>query len=585
MYSTVPTSARSLFTLLLITAALAAGLPAAAQNTQNNGQNGPTLTPRSSNFNLPRGMERFYYVDQLGMKLAPAQLAQEGAVNKTNYQLGPGDLISIDYEGGLSGSMRGLLVNPQGDVSLPGIGTVPLEGLNIEEAGRAVMERVQQNYKDTRVTVSLERPRLVTIHINGEIPFPGRQQVYPFTRLDQAIYPAFFSPENAPKNLAGGIPFRYQKKFLDSRKYALRDIRIRRKSGKVIHADLIAYFYGGDLSANPFIHDGDVISIYDLSPEAPRVSISGAVQSEKELEFAPGDTPASLIDIAGGRTVEADTSRIWLFRRSGEEIKKMAVNNAHLDDYRLQPNDRVVVPMLHEKRTSSSAWVEGEAQNPGNFPIINGETTAKKLLEMAGGTNMKALPDAAFLVRANYDQNDIPGQFNPDLLKRTSNQYAQGLEYLDLETKVSKNRVHIDLTDPDQLANVRIYDGDRLFIPHDEHTVFVFGQVNNPGYYPYQGGLKSARDFIRSAGGFSLSADTKRLFVIKAGSKTWHKPDETDIESGDMIFVDRVPVEDLNAKRSYDLQVKNYHNNNIRLVMAGISTITGIITTYVAVTR
>jgi hypothetical protein len=186
------------------------------------------------------------------------------------------------------------------------------------------------------------------------------------------------------------------------------------------------------------------------------------------------------------------------------------------------------------------------------------------------------------LVRSGGQKNEIPNQFNTNLMKRTSDQYVQGLEYLDAETQLSRNQVFIDLTDNSQLQNLKIFDGDRLYIPRDDQTIFVFGQVNNPGYLGYSN-TKSVNEYIAQAGGFALSADRDRVFILKAGNATWFKVGDTELSSGDKIFVDRQPVEELNAKRAYEIQKQQLRNQRTQLIMTAITTITGIITTYVAV--
>lgn len=203
-------------------------------------------------------------------------------------------------------------------------------------------------------------------------------------------------------------------------------------------------------------------------------------------------------------------------------------------------------------------------------------------MQTAGGLSPDALPAAAYLVRSGGRKNEIPNQFNADLMKRTSDQYLQGLEYLDAETKLSQNQVFIDLTDNSQLQGLRIFDGDRLYIPKDDQTIFVFGQVNNPGYFGYSG-TKTVNEYITQAGGFALSADKERIFILKAGNATWFKVGETELSSGDKIFVDRQPVEELNARRAYEIQRAQLKNQRTQLIMTGLTTITGLITTYLAI--
>jgi protein involved in polysaccharide export with SLBB domain len=186
-------------------------------------------------------------------------------------------------------------------------------------------------------------------------------------------------------------------------------------------------------------------------------------------------------------------------------------------------------------------------------------------------------------VRAGRIENEAPNKLNPKIISRTSDQIQQEMEYLELESQVSRDKVFINLNDTEQLKGVKLFDGDRIFVPRDENTIFVFGQVNNPGYYPAASATSDTYDYIDHAGGFSLAANKERIFIIKAGSNTWYRPDETELASGDRIFVDRIPYDELNAQRTYETQRDQLKNSRIQLIMTGITTITGIITTYVAI--
>ena len=142
----------------------------------------------------------------------------------------------------------------------------------------------------------------------------------------------------------------------------------------------------------------------------------------------------------------------------------------------------------------------------------------------------------------------------------------------------------INLTDTTLLRNTYLSDGDQLFIPKNEHTITLMGQVNRPGFYQFNP-EKSATNYITEAGGTTIAADKNRVFIIKAGSRAWYKTTEVGIESGDIIFVDRVPFEDVSTGRNYLLQLHNLKNSRTSLILATISTVATVITTYVAVTR
>jgi len=520
-----------------------------------------------------------YFVDPIGIQLAASLIPYEGVLDTQNYLLGTNDLISIKIDALNPISIRGISVNPQGDITIPIIGSVTISGLTIQEAESKIKEAVSDQIKDPEVTITIESPRPAIIHIAGGVPHPGKYVVPAQSRIDQAIFSSLTTGDRKPaKSLQNSSD------FLNNGDYSFRSIVIYRVDGSKTEADLISYLRTGDLASNPFVKDGDLIEIKRLNRETPKVSISGAVKADFEFEYKTGDTPADILSFGGGFEETADTTKLYIYRRSVSGIEQIVLEKHEWKSFKLLPNDRVVAPFGDDFDASASAWVYGEVTIPGNFPINGGTTTALELLETAGGLTSEALPAAAYLVRGGGQKNEIPNQFNAELMKRTSDQVVQGLQYLDAETKLSQNQVFIDLTDESQLNNLRIFDGDRLYIPKDNQTIFIFGQVNNPGYFGYSPN-KTVSEYISQAGGFALSANQERIFILKAGDATWFKVGETNLSSGDKIFVDRQPVEELNAKRQFEIQKQQLKNQRIQLIMTGITTITGIITTYVAVQR
>ncbi|MEX0609432.1 MAG: SLBB domain-containing protein [Balneolaceae bacterium] len=543
----------------------------AQSSGQGNNQSGSGL---NLNFDIFGGT---YLPDPLGIQMANNQFPYDGVLDMESYVLGVNDLLSIKIEASQTLFIRGVIVNPQGDVTLPSIGPVKLDGLTLLEAEQKIKESSKSVVNNAEVQITLESPRPVYLQITGGVPHPGKYLIPAMSRVDQAIYQSITSgSRELSRSLSNSSD------FLTTGNFSFRNITITRANGEKLTADLVSYFRLGNSSSNPVVKDGDLINIKRLNREAPKVSISGAVKADYEFEFVKGDTPARLLEIGGGFEEVADESKLYVYRRTDSGTEQLVIAPQEWETFELEPNDRVVAPFNREKDASASAWVYGEVQVPGNFPIVGGETTALQLLNLTGGLTGNALPTAAYLMRGGGLLNEIPNKFNADLMRRTSDQVLQGLEYLEAETELSKNKVFIDLKDEEQLAGLEIFDGDRLYIPKDEQTVFVFGQVNNPGYFPYSN-PRTAFDYVSKAGGFALSANKDRVFIIKAGNATWYRPGEAELESGDRIFVDRQPVEELNALRSYEIQKAQLRNQRTQLIMTAITTITGIITTYVAI--
>ncbi len=541
-----------------------------------------------------------YFVDEVGMKIA-SQLPFEGMVDPTTYVVGSFDVFSVEVRGAVPATWRGVSVNAQGYLVIPTIGSIAVGGLFLDKAIERIKETVSDQFRSAAVHVNLEVPKQVNVHIAGDVVSPGRYIFPPHTRADVAIIPAILgatafqestddddendmSTSSLRQPVIRAVDIYASSTGSIPRDYNLRHVRITHSDGRTSVVDLLAYYYGGMLAQNPFVSDGDVITIHRKSNTMPRVSISGAVRISLEFEYREDDTLEKLFTIAGGFSSNADTSDIRIYRKDGNQTNLIKLNS--ISDIELEPNDRILVGSLQDEiGYNVSVWVSGEVSTPGNFPIVEGTTSVYDLLQMADGLTVEALSAGAYLERTNAPiQSQVLKDYEQLWMRRSSDQLSEGFQYLSEEQFFSGKFMFIDLTDEARMKELLLIDGDRLFVPRNKNTVFVFGQVNLTGYYAHQSGAK-ATDYITKAGGTALAAETERVFIIKAGSRTWHKADDAVIEPGDMIFVDRVPYDNVQSKRQFELLQAQQRNNNYALMLSTVATITSIITTAILFSR
>ncbi|MCG8374307.1 MAG: SLBB domain-containing protein [Balneolales bacterium] len=542
-------------------------------------QNNESEASFGLNFESP--LSGYFYQDPLSALIQVNPVPFENGIDLDNYKLGSGDVISINITSVQPITLRNLYINPEGKVVSPIIGQLDLDGLTISEAKEVVLERVKTVFKDFEIDITLDYPRLPTVFVNGDVPYSGKLIVSPFSRVDAAIYASIELPKiDSRTNLP--VTNYSNSAILDKGPYSFRNIKIIRNNTDTLTADLYAFFKAGNLEMNPVLLDGDQVMVQKLDRDSPTISVSGAVNNAIAVEYKYTDTPDMLIQLAGGLSQSANVEKLYVYRSTNSGIDKIEVEAGNWNTFALEAFDRVVIPREGAYNQNSVAHIFGEVNMPGTFPIISGSSTAKELINFAEGTTANALPTAAYLVRGSSIENQIQNNLDLESLKRTSDQLEQGFTYLDLETRNSSNKVFIDLTDEASLDDIKLFNGDQLFIPVNENTVFIFGQVNTPGYYNFSENT-SVNQYIQRAGGFALSADLDRIFVLKAGNNTWYSPEKTTLESGDKIFIDRVPYDELNALRSYEIQKQQLKNQRTQLIMTGITTATGIITTLIAI--
>ena len=148
---------------------------------------------------------------------------------------------------------RSVIIDPNGQIAFPLAGHITANGLTPQRLERILKARLQRNYKDDAldVTVALAnaaRPEIPEddlkpkIFITGEVLRPGPYAMRQATTLVQAL------------SLAGGLgPFA-----------AKRRIQIHRGTGAdetIFHFDYKAYEAGANLDANIPLQAGDVIIV------------------------------------------------------------------------------------------------------------------------------------------------------------------------------------------------------------------------------------------------------------------------------------------------------------------------------------
>lgn len=555
-----------------------------------------------------------YYVDEAGLQLAVNATPLDNFIDPNTYELGPYDVISLQGIGLTEFSYRAVLVNALGDIVTPIAGKVNLKGLTLTEAENKVKEHFSTYVLDTEVFLTLDRPRPVNIHVGGNIPNPGRYVVPAGTRYDalisgfeigEEIVSPLVNVENkqqiiSTRQTISGINFdrlsatqSEEGEIADSRfrqlaqKYDMRYIKVSSKDGSVHYVDLHAYFNSGQEKFAPYITDGDQVTFIDHSFDRPTISISGAVNTPFTGSYRSDDTFEKLLLIAGGYHPQADSSQlIRVYEQNGEKIREeLSMSSTNLAE-KLEGGDQLIIPYKKTNRNKGNVQIEGMVAIPGIYTIENGETSLSEVLQIAGGLEDNALASAAYLIRESANQRGVSSvtDINMTLLSKSYDQFLEGFDYLELEEILSANRMAIDLTNNQTLSEVTLQDGDRIYVPKDDLSIRIMGQVNNPGFYAYQS-EKSVSEYLQRANGMTIAADSERIFIIKAGSRSWYEPQQTNIESGDIIFVDRIPFQDAKTGLEYQVSIQELKNRRTQLIMTGISALTSIVTAYVAVRR
>lgn len=301
--------------------------------------------------------------------LGPTQpYASEGLVPGEDYQLGPGDGLSVHLWGGDADMDYPVTVNPQGHVFLPRLGDVRAAGLTPRELEATLQRLVSRRSASMRVLVLLVQTRFIKVFASGQIASPGVYTIPAETRLSELL------------RYAGGIP----------ENGSLRKVTIRHADLKEEAVDLYRFAYGGELNQNPKLHAGDRVMVPMI---ARRVALLGQVIRPGLFELTDGDTLSSLLELAGGPSSEAAIrdATVWPGGLRGEPHPLQRVNLAATPDKpaKLADGDIVFIPSQRNLLESSVVYVYGSVGRPGTVAYRSGNRLSD-YLNAAGGPTVTA---------------------------------------------------------------------------------------------------------------------------------------------------------------------------------------------------
>ncbi len=472
----------------------------------------------------------------------------EGAVDGEKYIVGPNDIFALGVWGIVNQPLP-LAVSPEGTLIIPSVGEVDIDGLTLSAAKEKVIAATKKRFISAVVTLTLVSPRRFMVTLTGV-----GQGTYPTSAIMRASTIIAFVINDS---LSLG---KSRTSFGDRGLFSLRNITLKRKNGETQRVDLYQYFATRDEKYNPFLREGDVLNIPKYDWEGRFLSVYGAVQFPGNFEYIEGDDLETAIQLVRGTTTMANTDSILISRLEpgANKMNNFYVSLDRDKNMKLQPNDRVVVTAYSEQRRDFKVNILGEVMKPGSYPITLNSTKLTEIIRESGGlTTNSYLPnsevyrkiDTFFIIDKNRDS--LESVFTKRLNDVITNKDEK--DNFDLDIKYRIGRVNVDfdkLSEGDELQNITLRDGDIIYITSNKKEVYVYGQVNRPGFVPYKEGA-DADYYIAACGGYGERADEEEVRVVKFKTREWLEPDETKIHSSDFIYVPKIIKRDF----AYDIDL------------------------------
>ena len=217
-----------------------------------------------------------------------AYSADAAAPAPSEYVLGPGDQVRIQIWGSTD-YVGTQTLDRNGQISLPKIGTIELNGVQVKDLETTLRQRVAMVFKNVTVNASLGKLRGITVYVVGQAQQPGTYNLSSLSTLVNAVF-------------ASGGP---------GVNGSMRAIELKRGGKTVTTLDLYDFIAKGDKSKDAALQPGDVIMI---PPAGPRMALVGATDHSAIYELKSGNNVQSVLALGGGVSTLTSTQKALLER-------------------------------------------------------------------------------------------------------------------------------------------------------------------------------------------------------------------------------------------------------------------------------
>lgn len=411
------------------------------------------------------------------------------------YVVGAGDELDILLYGNRNAILK-LIVGRDGRVSVPDLGPISVGGQTFASAQAQLESRVERQMIGVHASVTMGDTRTIRVFVLGDAKQPGSYTITGLGTITSALF------------AAGGVqPIG-----------SLRNIQLKRHGQLVRRLDLYDMLIRGDTTDDAKLLPDDVIFIPPIGPTA---TVDGEVHRPAIYEIRNEAAVADVVQLAGGLTPEADTSKLALTRIDASlhrVVLQVDLSAAAARSEAVRNGDSLRVPRLRPT-LDAGIVVQGYVYTPGAFAYRSGMRLTDVLRSV---DDLKPNADLHYILirrelppdrRITVLSADLAAALNdPGSAANVQLMARDRIMIFDLQS--SRERVIRPLLDDLKLqANISLPD----------EVVLIDGRANVPGEYPLESGM-TVRDLIRAGGGLSDaayggSAELTRYEVVHGESR------------------------------------------------------------------
>ncbi len=433
-----------------------------------------------------------------------ASLNQRRSANNPNYQLAPGDKVSVQLWGAVNQSAVHVVDN-QYNLFIPNVGPIELENTSASDLNDVVSRKIKQVYTDNvNIYVNLLASTPVGVLVSGGVMLPGE---YAGTSNDSVLH--FLKR-------AGGI---------DVVRGSYRDVKIIREGDVVQQVDLYEFLTEGKLASHSF-KDGDVVLV---SPRGLTIAVKSdvgntiyefphdVVTGEQMLLLSKPDVSISHIAVKGvrnkkpvsqyltreefSRLVLADGDELLFNEDLRPQVISVELSGSYLGpSYHAVPSSTKLVELLDHIE------VNPEQADVSSVYIIRESVKQQQ----------RALLDASL---SRLERSVYTAPASSDGEARLRSQEAQLVaQFIERARQIEPvGKVVVSLNG--KPANIRLEQSDTVVIPAKSDLVNISGEVMLPQAVVFANDA-SIDDYVSWAGGFTDRANQDDVVVIHANGAT-----------------------------------------------------------------
>jgi polysaccharide export outer membrane protein len=192
--------------------------------------------------------------------------------------------------------------------------------------------------------------------------------------------------------------------------------------------------------------------------------------------------------------------------------------------------------------------LEGEFKTPGMYQVRPGETLRQLVLRHGGITSQASLSAAEFTresarLAQQKRLDDMTERMESEIVRTASRRSSSAIAPADAQRAIQEAKQQESLVEKmravkalgrivlempsqaatlDDLPDIALEDGDRLYIPSLSSTVTVMGTVYNHNTFIYKQGL-TVNDYLEKAGGPTRDGDADEVYLVRANGLVFSK--------------------------------------------------------------